>query len=70
MIDSYSDYIKMCKDIFDFPAIQTYLKDSSTKILINSLHGVTGLLNESIAPYKIVKNVFFSRPLRRAHLRH
>ena len=32
----------MCKDIFDFPAIKTYLAESKTKILVNSLHGVTG----------------------------
>ena len=44
--DSIQDYIDMMKGIFNFEEIKEYLK--SQKILINSLHGVTGPYAERI----------------------
>lgn len=46
VVDSFDDYVQMMKEIFDFPVIKEYLK--GTKILINSLHGVTGPYVERI----------------------
>jgi len=46
VMDSLKDYVDMMKSIFDFPAIKEYLR--STKILLNSLHGVTGPYCEAI----------------------
>lgn len=46
VLDSLEDYVSMCKDIFDFDAIRDYLK--STKVVFNSLHGVTGPYVERI----------------------
>ncbi len=41
VVDSLNDYVAMCKDIFDFEAIKAWIA-AGNKILINSLHGVTG----------------------------
>ncbi len=46
VIDPMDDYVEMMKSIFDFPMIKEHLK--STKILVNSLHGVTGPYAERI----------------------
>ena len=46
VIDSLSDYVDMCKEIFDFSAIKDWMK--ANKILINALHGVTGPYAERI----------------------
>lgn len=46
VIDSLQDYVELMKEIFDFSIIKEYLK--SHKILINSLHGVTGPYAERI----------------------
>jgi len=40
VIDQVDDYLDMMKNIFDFDMIKQYLK--TNKILLNSLHGVTG----------------------------
>ena len=47
VVDSISDYVTMCKEIFDFPAIKGWI-EGGNKILINSLHGVTGPYAERI----------------------
>ena len=46
VVDSMADYVEMMKNIFDFEMIKNYLK--SVKILLNSLHGVTGPYVERI----------------------
>lgn len=46
VVDCFADYVEMMKDIFDFEVIRQYLK--GTKILVNSLHGVTGPYAEKI----------------------
>lgn len=46
VIDSFEDYNLMMKEIFDFESIKNYLK--GTKVLFNSLHGVTGPYVEKI----------------------
>jgi len=46
VVDSLQDYVDLMKSIFDFEAIKKHLQ--STKILINSLHGVTGPYAERI----------------------
>lgn len=46
VVDPMDDYVDMMKDIFDFPLIKGQLKN--TRILINSLHGVTGPYAERI----------------------
>ena len=38
--DSFDDYTEMMKSIFDFGAIREHLQ--TTKIVLNSMHGVTG----------------------------
>lgn len=43
IIDSVSDYVELMKSIFDFPHLANYVKNNpSFKILIDSMHGVTG----------------------------
>ncbi|KAI5701311.1 hypothetical protein M8J75_008251 [Diaphorina citri] len=53
VIDSVEVYLQLMKEIFDFPKLQSLIKGSSGrppfKLLINSMHGVTG-------PY--VKKIF------------
>ena len=46
VIDSIDDYVDMMRGIFDFPLIKDHLK--GVKVLINSLHGVTGPYVERI----------------------
>ena len=46
VIDSIQDYVDLMKRIFNFEEIKKYLK--SQRILINSLHGVTGPYAERI----------------------
>lgn len=46
VIDSLQDYVDLMKEIFDFATIKEYLK--TNKILVNSLHGVTGPYAERI----------------------
>ena len=46
VIDSIDDYVEMMKGIFDFPLIKDHLKN--VKVLINSMHGVTGPYVERI----------------------
>ena len=46
VIDSLDDYVDLMKSIFDFDLIKEHLK--GIKILINSLHGVTGPYAERI----------------------
>lgn len=40
VIDSVDDYVELMKEIFDFPAIRSFLKDF--KIIANGMNGVTG----------------------------
>ncbi|XP_065199585.1 phosphoglucomutase-1 [Planococcus citri] len=54
IIDSVNDYLELMKTVFDFPKLRTLLNNSPTnknsfRVLINSMHGVTG-------PY--VKRIF------------
>ena len=46
VIDSIDDYVDMMKGIFDFDMIKEHLK--GIRILLNSLHGVTGPYVERI----------------------
>ena len=46
VVDSLDDYVDLMKSIFDFNLIKDHLK--SIKILVNSLHGVTGPYAERI----------------------
>ncbi len=46
IVDGLDDYVDLMKSIFDFPAISTWV--AKNKILINSLHGVTGPYVERI----------------------
>jgi phosphoglucomutase len=46
VVDPMDDYVEMMKTIFDFSLIKDNLK--STKILLNSMHGVTGPYVERI----------------------
>ena len=46
VIDSIDDYVDMMKGIFDFNVIKEHLK--GIKVLLNSMHGVTGPYVERI----------------------
>ena len=46
VIDNIDDYVVMMKNIFDFAMIKDHLQ--GIKILLNSLHGVTGPYVERI----------------------
>ena len=46
VVDSLDDYVALMKSIFDFNLIKDHLK--GIKILLNSLHGVTGPYAERI----------------------
>ena len=47
VIDSFADYTELMKTIFDFAQIKAYMAKGN-KILVNSLHGVTGPYAERI----------------------
>ncbi|KAL8570025.1 Phosphoglucomutase-1 [Nucella lapillus] len=64
VMDSVNDYVELMKSIFDFDALKTMFAGSTPmKVLINSLHGVTGpyvkrlFVEELGAPLSSVVNV-------------
>lgn len=43
VVDSVTDYVNLMKEIFDFESIKTFVRSNpSFKVLIDSMHGVTG----------------------------
>ncbi len=50
VVDSVDEWLEMCKVIFDFPLMKSYFaKNPDKKILIDSMHGVTGPYAKKIA---------------------
>jgi phosphoglucomutase len=53
VIDSVEDYVKMLKEIFDFPLIKQFLKSNPNfTILFDALHGGTPPLHPHIANWR------------------
>jgi len=42
IISSVQDYVDMMKEIFDFKAMKSYIKETDFKLKVDSLHGVMG----------------------------